>query len=565
MIHFRRIRPAIILAAFLSLSVILFADFFMPKKTEAASFKVQLEVAVCNANLACEPEIGEDYHYCPSDCEAPPPPPPDPTPTGPNIGGSQTGGGYYGGGFGSWNSTNTATQQPQTAIPPLPIKKPNTQTVTASSSAPSSNTPASGIDGRIRISPFANRALLDFGTFYPSLLTISWGKTPSYEMGISGDSAYRKNFSKELSNLEPGTRYYYHIELLDTLKRVTTYDGAFLTASSDSKAQLPVIIDFSEKQGARPDELEFSWGIKAGFDTVESMIDSIAANEDADTVVSESDRLERPFVRLTRSEFYFPMDPYEGKVVYEGSGSHAVDSGLVDGHSYFYSIFMMDKKGNHSNPAIIFHLHDNRSDSQQSPKNNAKTDVYDPLLDDEAGLILDQAKEDPVGPDAYPIDCLGTASRSGTSIPFMRFSQDGGEISSAFDPIEADGTKSLLIRVGSQGLDDSDVVSMCFYSYEKERWNHYILSKKSDGSRELIFPQLSSVTSGKLHYQFAIGVLKYKGEIEIVRKGNIIFDIPEKKTNSIAKVLGFSTASLIIILSILRWIKVLFARQKFGR
>lgn len=533
------------------------------KNAYAGSFKVQLEVAVCNANLVCEEMIGEDYAHCPSDCEAPPPPPPDPTPAEANTGGMQTGGGY--GGFGSWNSVgSTGTAQQQIRIPPVlaPVRRPTqqVQTVIASSSAPTASSSPTGIDGLIRISPFTNHAVLDFKVFFPSLLTISWGKTPSYELGIVGDSEYHKVFSKELSDLEPRTRYYYHLELLDSLRRVTTYDGSFITASSNSKAKFPVIIDFAANPGARTDELEFSWNIGPGIDTIDEMISQLKADEDAATAVSDADKLDAPFVRLTRSEFGFAMDPFDGKVVYEGSGNHAADVGLVDGQRYFYSIFLMDKKGNYSTPAIVFHAHKASLEADAASKLK-KGMPYDPLLDDGAVFVVDQGSDSAGNADSYPIDCQKSvtdrtvSANAGVS---MRFLQDGTEISADSSEIQADGTKSLLIQVGPDGLSDSDTVSLCLYSYEKERWNQYVLSKTADGGRELLFPKLSSEISGKLHYQFAIGMLKYKGEIENLRKGDITFALPEKDTDPIMKILGFSALGLGLILSLFKWLRALF-------
>lgn len=58
-------------------------------------------------------------------------------------------------------------------------------------------------------------------------------------------------------------------------------------------------------------------------------------------------------VRLTRTTYAYPQDPSEGRIIYEGSGSSAVDVILEEGVRYYYTLFAQDIKGNYSSGAVF--------------------------------------------------------------------------------------------------------------------------------------------------------------------------------------------------------------------
>lgn len=57
-------------------------------------------------------------------------------------------------------------------------------------------------------------------------------------------------------------------------------------------------------------------------------------------------------VRIVRSETFFPSNPFEGIVVYEGRGTATTDTNVREGVTYYYSIFARDKAGNFSEGSI---------------------------------------------------------------------------------------------------------------------------------------------------------------------------------------------------------------------
>ncbi len=56
-------------------------------------------------------------------------------------------------------------------------------------------------------------------------------------------------------------------------------------------------------------------------------------------------------VRVQRSATGFPANPGEGTTIYSGTAQNYLDTGLVNGTTYYYSIFARDTSGNFSGPA----------------------------------------------------------------------------------------------------------------------------------------------------------------------------------------------------------------------
>ena len=58
-------------------------------------------------------------------------------------------------------------------------------------------------------------------------------------------------------------------------------------------------------------------------------------------------------VQIVRSQDFYPSDPSQGTVVYDGKGTTFNDAGLVNGTTYYYTAFSYDRNGNYSSGAVI--------------------------------------------------------------------------------------------------------------------------------------------------------------------------------------------------------------------
>ncbi len=571
------------------------------KLAYAESVNVNLLVAVCNENLICEDVIGENYGSCPSDCEAPPPPPTptstsSSTPSGPGAGYTSPGG-STGGPTGSGSSTTGFPLDPNFPSGPGPNNGQNNGQNTPNNNAgtgkpgqgstirPPGSIPDSGIDGIIKIAPYTTHVTLTFKTFLSSLLNMSWGKTGTYELGSMADSWYHQNFSKDITDLEPGTRYYYRLELLDSLGRKNEYEGQFMTASLRSTAPLPVVVNFGISNKRESDSAILSWNIKPAKDTIlddlrkeseRRLNQNISLKEELEGAKVDSEeelqsQVEKVYVRLVRSEFGFPKDPFEGKVVYEGNGEQTTDIGLRDNTAYYYSIFVMNGKGEYSSPAIIKYIHKIEGQISEKEKKeaeikkrqeNIKNTQFDPLIQDKNQIDIEQWLD----PDTKTGFCgysqlvqptlslkdtfsgISPAQKGNFSTQFM---SDGQAIEPKLGSIRVDGRNKLIIRLKSDQFEAGDKVGICLFSKRHMTYTDYLLTKNDDGTFELIFPAISTILSGKSDYQFTIGMIKYNGAEMVLERGEISFFVPSEQ-NAFS---WFEIQIILMILCVVFWIR----------
>ena len=59
-------------------------------------------------------------------------------------------------------------------------------------------------------------------------------------------------------------------------------------------------------------------------------------------------------VRIFRSEEFFPQDFSEGQLVYAGAEQGFKDTGLINGQTYYYTVFSYDQGGNYSSGATVW-------------------------------------------------------------------------------------------------------------------------------------------------------------------------------------------------------------------
>ncbi len=53
-------------------------------------------------------------------------------------------------------------------------------------------------------------------------------------------------------------------------------------------------------------------------------------------------------IRIVRNTVFYPQDPQDGQIIFEGTSEYFLDQGLTNGQRYYYTIFSYDKAGNYS-------------------------------------------------------------------------------------------------------------------------------------------------------------------------------------------------------------------------
>ncbi len=494
-----------------SIFFILFCSLCISNQVYADSVNVRLNVAICNSNLICEEIIGENYNYCPSDCEAPPS---LPNPGIPSGSGGPTGG------YTITNSRQFPGTPTSTPINPgAGIGLTDKDNLNKSIAKNPFTVPEASIIGPISIAPFDDRANLNFTTGLPTLANISWGETATYELGSSADSWYYQNHTKIISGLKPGTRYYYRLQLVDTIGRISDYEGSFITSSSNVAAKLPVVTDFLILTSSRRGEVLLSWDIKAVYESVsrnyeEKIMQSASVSDAERELLNKKIR-----VRLTRSEFGYPKHPLEGKVIYEGSGQQVTDAELISGVTYYYSIFVMDKENQNSAPAGIKLTYEFSEEGDTDG-------IYDPLLQDGYPFFVDPDNEsrNQEGFCEFGRDSgLEDMNLQNLYDGFLSFIHNKQTLPKSNNIVEVRGSGDLIIRANGQEFGPDDQAGLCLLSQESGASVFYIMPRNADDNFELVFPSLYEIFRGKKGYDFSFGMLKYKGEKVVLEKGKILF------------------------------------------
>lgn len=158
-----------------------------------------------------------------------------------------------------------------------------------------------------------------------ALSKLFWGKSLDYEEGTITAIDYAIDHKVKLTDLEPETEYVFRIELIDQNKNKSLSEPQrFKTqALPDKEAPANVTnLRIIEKEKS----LKINW---------QSPPDSDFEG-----------------VRVVRNNNFFPQDPYDGIVIYEGKQEQIEDKELFS-EDYYYTIFSFDKLGNFSSGALI--------------------------------------------------------------------------------------------------------------------------------------------------------------------------------------------------------------------
>jgi len=168
-------------------------------------------------------------------------------------------------------------------------------------------------------------AIISWRTSEPSIPQINYGKTKEYDKTIIG-----KNFLIAhriiLEDLSAYTDYHFEIAAADQSgNRASSGDYTFKTLPGPDIIAPANVSDFEAITGDR--QIILKWQNPADSDL--------------------------KAIRIMRGEDFYPQDPGQGKLVYDGKESSFIDTRLINGSRYYYTAFSYDFSGNFSSGAII--------------------------------------------------------------------------------------------------------------------------------------------------------------------------------------------------------------------
>lgn len=215
-------------------------------------------------------------------------------------------------GAGNTSSSSVAVATTTLETPPPPPSTPNaTGTSQQSSSLP-----------RIQVESFtvdvgSEAARFRFQTNIPTQYTLSY-QSGTDSSGVLQTAALTREHHTALSDLRPDTPYEYTITIRDRFGRVWMETGSFTTDALGASVV--------------PDNVESFTAFSAGSDVLLRWEPPPTDNH--------------AYVRVVRNNRFFPGDPGDGIVVYEGTARTFTDTGAMQEYdTQYYTAFAYDLSG----------------------------------------------------------------------------------------------------------------------------------------------------------------------------------------------------------------------------
>ncbi len=244
-------------------------------------------------------------------------------------------------------------------------------------------------------------------TSVPTMGSVTWSTGSGFNLGSLQEVGYTTSHTLVLNNLLADTSYSIALTAtdLDGLSRTYNLNATTEKISVNSEP----VTDFSV--GPRDSGVTLTW-----------------KNPSSDF----------EYVRIVRSDDFFPGTPYGGEVIYEGSAQSYFDTEVVDNVRYYYSIFVKGKNG--FSPGVLQNFIRN-NDRDLFEDVGEPVTIFGPIYDSTVISDLDQSD----------IESL------------FRVYQDGIEVSRANNTFYVKNSRDVVMTVDKSLAVPSD--SQVFVSY----------------------------------------------------------------------------------------------------
>jgi len=293
--------------------------------------------------------------------------------------------------------------------------------------------------------------VIKWQTSEKTISNLFWGETPKHEKGTIPKANYATQHLILIENLIPGISYYFQIEVKDVSGNKTlSQDQIFKTMALPD--EIPPSNVSNMKIEEEDTQLKISWQNPPDPDFKE--------------------------VRIVKNNQFYPQDPHDGEIVYQGKEEHFIDEDVLD-EDYYYAIFSYDEKGNYSSGAII------KSKPKKAPPAPPKPPIEPPIIPPVVPSEIEELKLEDIS-----------------------FIQDGKELSMRNDSILADAGKSLKISIDYEKLPE--VLKTIIINIEKCDSSSVIFERApaTEGSQSCQNPKtfsfLLKVSNDKTEYSATI-------------------------------------------------------------
>lgn len=173
------------------------------------------------------------------------------------------------------------------------------------------------------VEPSQTGAKISWKTNIPTKDNLEWGRTQDYELGKQLESSFSTQHQVVISGLTPNTLYFFSITSVSSYGATTRLERQTFVTSKFIEGY-PNPINF--RALALENEIELTWKNPTNPEFKE--------------------------VRLVKSDKFFPADPDDGEVIYEGTSEKNIDDQVKKGTTYYYALFAKEKDGTFSSGVL---------------------------------------------------------------------------------------------------------------------------------------------------------------------------------------------------------------------
>ncbi len=332
---------------------------------------------------------------------------------------------------------------------------------------------------RVAVTTSYDSATINWVTQDLALSRVSWGTNPDYRDGTVAGEQYTKNHSALISDLLPNKRYYFQIISTGTNGAESKYQDVFVTLSPPDTEPPSNVSEFSATPQLKHIHLSWNNPTESDFN----------------------------LVRIVKSEKFFPLDPLNGAVIYEGLGSNFYDDNVVPGVIYFYTAFSKDTTGNYSSGSVSY--------TMIASSDEVNTDPTAPAVD----IQLPSVKNPPLIPSLFKD--FNFSYRDGLTLdldnPVIPVGQ-GLEISIPRSRLPEDGS-FLTLTVADPEKKSSSSTYLFFYDKESGEYRVKTPAFKNPKNYALVVTVFNST---KLILE------KVSGSVEVINEAQAEVDSREE-------------------------------------